>query len=60
MNEWLYRNSMNEYEQRLNAADKERKALKLTTPLSINKIVAGMVSSVRLPQTNRARLQRNR
>lgn len=61
MNEWIYRNSLTEYEQRLNAADNERRALKLTGQPSLKNIVSTVIAGLpqQLQNRTRVRLQRN-
>ena len=60
MNEWIYRNSLNEYDQKLAAVENERRALQIAKP-GLTKLVSAAVASLNWQPTNQPtiKLQRN-
>ena len=59
MNEWIYRNSLNEYDQKLAVAENERRALQIAKPRSLNQVVAALINEFKPQSRSRVRLQRN-
>ncbi len=61
MNEWIYRNSLNEYDERLNAADNERRALRLTAKPNLVNVITSAVTNLRAQVKSQpaVKLQRN-